>query len=156
MQIRIEGSDLPGRTCAPGPDFPGAENVHVAVQRKDRPQELLDLQPGDATSASWTLECTTHQTPAGIEIKGPYVQNRLGGRFIYLSWVGVNDAGAPTMFRRAKLMFDDIDQAVLAAAAESGRLTGRLQLTDAKGHPLCARVRPPVIRWSAERADPPS
>ncbi|NEE59503.1 monooxygenase, partial [Streptomyces sp. SID8455] len=28
-------------------------------------------------------------------------------------------------------------------------LTGRLGLTDAKGQPLCARVRPPLISWSA-------
>ena len=156
MQIRIEGSALPGRTWVAGPDSPCAENVHVAVQRKDRPQELLDLQPGDAASASWTLECTTNQTPTGIEVNGPYVQNRLGGRFIYLSWVDVGKAGTCRMFRRAKLMFDDIDQATLAAAVQSGRLTGRLRLTDAKGHPLCARVRPPVIQWSAERADSPS
>jgi hypothetical protein len=31
-------------------------------------------------------------------------------------------------------------------------LVGRLGLTDAKGNPLCAAVRPPVIEWSAEAA----
>ncbi|MFD7127891.1 MULTISPECIES: DUF5990 family protein [Streptomyces] len=149
MQIHIEASALPGRSCGPDSDFPGYANIHVGVQRKDRPGELLGLHPGDAPSASWVLDCTATETADGIEVTGPYVQNRLGGRFVYLSWGTVDDAGVFTMFRRAKLMFADIDPDVLKAAARSGRLTGRLGLTDAKGQPLCARVRPPQIVWSA-------
>ncbi len=95
------------------------------------------------------LDCTATATADGIEVSGPYVQNRLGGRFVYLSWGTVDDAGVFTMFRRAKLMFSDIDPEILEAAARSGRLTGRLGLTDAQGQPLCARVRPPRIVWSA-------
>ncbi|MFF2536645.1 DUF5990 family protein [Streptomyces cyaneofuscatus] len=149
MQIHIEASALPGRACGPDSDFPGFENIHVGVQRKDRPGELLGLHPGDAPTASWTLECTAKATADGVEISGPYIQNRLGGRFIYLSWGTVDEAGLFSMFRRAKLMFSDIEPEVLEAAARSGRLTGRLGLTDAKGQPLCARVRPPAISWSA-------
>ncbi|MFJ9887789.1 DUF5990 family protein [Streptomyces sp. NPDC091287] len=149
MQIHIEASALPGRSCGPDSDFPGYANIHVGVQRKDRPGELLGPHPGDAPSASWVLDCTATATADGVEVSGPYVQNRLGGRFVYLSWGTVDDAGVFTMFRRAKLMFDDIDPDVLEAAARSGHLTGRLGLTDAKGQPLCARVRPPQIVWSA-------
>lgn len=150
VEIRIEASQLPGRACASGPGFPGAQNVHVGVQRKDKPGELLDLQPGDAQTAAWSLPCTAVSTDDAIAVNGPYVQNRLGGRFIYLSWVELGDGGGFTVFRRAKLMFDAIGRDLLAAAVESGRLTGRLGLTDAKGHPLCASVRPPLIRWTAE------
>ncbi|MEE1738632.1 DUF5990 family protein [Streptomyces sp. BE147] len=149
MQIHIEASDLPGRTCGPDTDFSGFDNIHVGVQRKDRPGELLCPHPGDAPSAAWTLDCTATPTEDGIEITGPYIQNRLGGRFVYLSWGTVDDAGVFTMFRRAKLLFADIDPAVLEAAARTGHLTARLRLTDAKGQPLCARVRPPHITWSA-------
>jgi hypothetical protein len=53
------------------------------------------------------------------------------------------------LFRRAKLMLGAIDPATVEAAVRSGRLLGRLRLTDAKGHPLCARVQPPLIEWSA-------
>ncbi|MFE5089403.1 DUF5990 family protein [Streptomyces sp. NPDC056638] len=149
MQIHIEGSHLPGLTCGPDSDFPGAHNIHVGVQRKDRPGELLDLHPGDAPSASWTLDCTVAPAEDGFEIKGPYVQNRLGGRFVYLSWGTVDENGVFTMFRRAKLMLGDIDPAVLEAAVRSGHLTARLTLSDTKGQPLCARVRPPTVEWSA-------
>lgn len=36
MRIRIEATDLPGRTCAAGSGFPGYTGIHVAVQRRDR------------------------------------------------------------------------------------------------------------------------
>ena len=52
------------------------------------------------------------------------------------------------MFRRAKLMLDAVPDRDLAEAADSGVLVGRLGLTDAKGQPLCAAARPPVIEWS--------
>ncbi|MFH9608940.1 DUF5990 family protein [Streptomyces sp. NPDC017448] len=149
MQIHIEASDLPGRDCGPDGDFPGYENVHVGVQRKDRPGELLGPRPGDAPRASWVLDCTAVPAADGVEVSGPYVQNRLGGRFVYLSWGTVDEGGVFTMFRRAKLMFADIEPGVLESAVRTGHLTGRLGLTDAGGRPLCGRVRPPRIVWSA-------
>ncbi|MEU9207833.1 DUF5990 family protein [Streptomyces sp. NPDC048415] len=154
MHIRIDAVDLPGLTC-PAPadrDVPVYGNVHVAVQRRDRPAELLDPQPGDAPSATWTLECTAVVSPTGTEVKGPYVQDRLGHRFIYLSWGTVDESGYFAMFRRAKLMLDSVPADVLAAAARDGLLVARLGLTDACGNPLCARVVPPRITWTAERA----
>jgi hypothetical protein len=152
MQLRIEASDLPGRTCGPGDDFPGYRNIHVGVQRRDRRDELLDLHPGDAPSAAWTLECTAVPTTAGVDINGPHVQGRPGGRFIYLSWVTVDQDGACTLFRRAKLMLDAIAPETVDAARRSGRLVARLRLTDPKGHPVCAHVRPPRVDWTAAPA----
>ncbi|QES51839.1 monooxygenase [Streptomyces venezuelae] len=152
MRIRIEGVDLPGLTCLGTPDgsVPAYRNVHVAVQRRDRPAELLDPQPGDAASAVWTLECTTTASPLGVDVKGPYVQGRPGNRFVYLSWGTVDDAGAFSMFRRAKLMLAGVPARTLDAAGHSGLLVARLGLTDACGGPLCARVLPPAVTWTAE------
>ncbi|GAA3485355.1 hypothetical protein GCM10018966_098880 [Streptomyces yanii] len=73
------------------------------------------------------------------------MQNRLGRRFVRLSWGTVDDHGVFSMFRRATSRFDDVDPAVLEAAVRSGHL----RLPDAKGQPICARVRPPVATWSA-------
>ncbi len=144
MQIQIVGTDLPGRDCPPGHNFPGYSNIQVAVQSKKRPPELLDLQPGDATEVTWTVDCEVN----GSDIRGPYIQGRPGDRFIYLNWGSVDDDGRLDMFRRAKLMLADVPGDVLAKAAKSGRLVGRLRLTDTKGQPLCASVRPPMIDWS--------
>ena len=136
---------LPGRECGTSGDFPGYSNIHVGVQRKNRRQELLDLHPGDAAMAVWTLDCAVD----GADVRGPYVQGPPGGRFIYLSWGTVDEGGTFTLFRRAKLWLDAIPPAVLERAADGGLITGRLGLTDQKGNPLCAAVRQPLIEWSA-------
>jgi hypothetical protein len=150
VQIRIEASDFPGSSCNPSPDSPGGyHNIHVGLQRRNRRDELLGLVPGDAASATWTLDCTAVVSPTGVDLKGPYVQGPPGGRFIYLSWGAVDGAHNFTLFRRAKLWLDAIPSGVMENAMELGLLVGRLGLTDHKGNPLCAAVRPPVIEWSA-------
>jgi Family of unknown function (DUF5990) len=95
----------------------------------------------------WTARSTS--AGAAPDVTGPYIQGRPGGRFIYLSWVTVDDSDSATMFRRAKLWLDSgVPSEILISAARRGRLLGRLRLTDAKGNPLCAAVRPPSIEWS--------
>ncbi|MFD4430446.1 DUF5990 family protein [Nocardia sp. NPDC058497] len=145
MLIRIVGTGLPGSSCHPA-GAPAYTNIHVGVQRRNRPEELLDLQRGDAESVTWTLECSVD----GADVRGPYVQGGPGARFVYLSWGTVDDAGTFAMFRRAKLMLADVPTEVMAAATVSGVLEARLGLTDATGNPVCARVKPPAIRWTAE------
>ncbi|SEN67434.1 hypothetical protein SAMN05660976_08047 [Nonomuraea pusilla] len=147
--IRIEASELPGRECGRDPDFPGYANIHVGVQRRERREELLGLTPGDAPSAAWELEVTPTRTEPGWDLRGPFVQGRPGGRFVYLSWGTVGEDGAFAMFRRAKLWLDAIPAQVLEDAVAGGVLVARLGLTDAKGQPLCAAVRPPLVEWSA-------
>ncbi|WP_028925624.1 DUF5990 family protein [Pseudonocardia acaciae] len=149
MEIRIEATGLPGRACGPGPNFPGYANIHVGLQRRNRPAELLDPHPGDAPTATWSIDCAATNTPTGIDVTGRYVQGRPTDRFIYLSWGTIGETGEFSMFRRAKLMLDAIDPDVLRAATRSGRLVARLRLTDASGQPLCAQVRPPQLEWIA-------
>lgn len=144
MQLRIIGTDLPGRDCPSGHNFPGYSNVHIGMQTKRRPPELLNLQPGDATMVTWTIDCEVN----GPDVRGPYIQGGPGDRFIYLNWGSVDGDGRMDMFRRAKLMLDGVPDNILAKAAKSGVLVGRLGLTDVKGQPLCAAVRPPMIEWS--------
>jgi hypothetical protein len=149
--IRIEGTDLPGRSCGTSPERPAGDvGIHVGVQRRSRPAELLGLTPGDAPAATWTLDAIVTAKPdGGADLKGPYIQGVPGGRFIYLNWGTVDDSGDFAMFRRAKLWLEAVPPKVLASAAERGTLVGRLTLTDPKGNPLCASVRPPLIEWSA-------
>ncbi|NUO97816.1 MAG: monooxygenase [Streptomyces sp.] len=149
MLIRIEASDLPGRDCGRGPGFPGYANIHVGVQRRQRREELLGLIPGDAPSAAWELQVTPTRAECGWDLRGPFVQGSLGGRFVYLSWGTVDETGAFAMFRRAKLHLDAIPVQVLEDAVAGGVVVARLGLTDAEGQPLCAAVRPPLVEWSA-------
>jgi Family of unknown function (DUF5990) len=149
--IRIEGTDLPGRTCGPGPDYPdGHHNIHVAVQGRKGQQDLLGLVPADAVSATWQLDCDILSPPPATDIRGPQVHGSPGKRFIYITW-GVDDQPEGfRMFRRAKLWLDAVPADVMATACERGVLIGRLGLSDEQGWPLCAAVRPPRIQWTAE------
>ena len=151
MLIRIEGRDLPGRNCGPGREYPdGHHNVHVAVQGRKGQQDLVGMVGGDARSVRWELESKPVSSAGGVDVRGPQIHGGPGGRFIYLSWGVVDAKGCFTMFRRAKLWLEAVPEEIITAALDRGLLVGRLGLTDDKGCPLCASVRPPRIQWSAE------
>ncbi|MEU0833045.1 hypothetical protein [Streptomyces sp. NPDC005969] len=46
MQIGIEGSDLPGRTCGPGSDLPGAEGQPLCARVLPPAITWIALTPG--------------------------------------------------------------------------------------------------------------
>ena len=137
MQIRIEGAGLAGR------EFGEYRNVHVGVQRRGAPAELLGVAPADRAAISWVLDCEVRDG----EPRGPFIQGRPGARFIYLCWVAVDPV--PVGFRRAKLMLDSVPTETMSTACEVGVLVGALNLTDRRGWPICAAVRPPLIEWSS-------
>jgi len=140
VHFRIVGTDLPGSTCGPSPERPdGHRNIHVGVQCK---QEVVQRARGDAKQAVFEFEVSIKNG----KFSGPYIHGRDGQRFIYLSW-GVVEDGEFHMFRRAKLHVDHID----VAAADGHTVEGRLGLTDAKGNPTCASIRPPAIAWKVAR-----
>ena len=144
MKLVIQGIGLPGRTfCDPG-GVP-FENVHVGVQLRTKAEDLV---PGDATEARWELEITTTIDVGGeLDFRGPAVQGKRGERFVYLCWGNVDDYGTFHMFRRAKLMLNRVDRSLMRDAVERGPLGARIQLTDDRGQPRCARVDPPAITW---------
>ena len=151
MLIRIDGVDLPGRTCPPGPDFPdGHPDVHVAVQGRRGQQDLVGLTPADAPTARWELSATVVSN-APFDLRGPQIHGSATHRFVYLSWGVLDTTGAFTMFRRAKLWLDAVPDDVLAGALDRELLIGTLGLTDEAGWPLCASVRPPRITWSTAK-----
>jgi hypothetical protein len=152
--IRIEATDLPGPSCGPSRDRPdGYAGIHVGLQRRGKPAELLGVVPADAPEATWTLDATVTAAADGrTDLRGPYIQGPPGGRFIYLNWGTVDGPGTFELFRRAKLWLEAVPAPVLHAAAARGVLVGRLGLTDTSGRPLCASVRPPLVEWLAAGA----
>lgn len=125
MRLVIRGHHLPGRDCGPYHD------VHVGLQVRRDP---LGLVPGDADGAEWVVDIRTDDG----DFRGPAVQGRKGERFVYLTW-GSRSGGGFTMFRRAKLMLDDLPRG-------ADEVTVEVDLTDDDGMPRCARLRPPAIR----------
>ncbi len=149
VTIRIEGFNLPGRRCVglPGIAKPVYENVHVGVQQG---RDVVNRVPGDAATASWELELAVVTGRDGNpDLRGPWVHGKPGDRFLYLSWGECDALGHFDSFRRAKLMLGTIDAALVHEAVAGGSvITARLPLTDARGGPICAAVRPPTIQWS--------
>jgi len=165
LVVVIEGYDLPGRTCRPGPDGTGYHNVHVALpsNSKDRPGLIVpdrrwqaaEAVPGDAHSARWEVEVKIRRGDDGIDFGGPFVAGDRSDRNLGLAWGEVPGDGTFRLFRGAKLRLVDVDPGLVEDAMRPGhQLVARVRLTDARGNPICARVRPPDIAWSAERAKP--
>ena len=147
MRLTITGHHLPGRRWCSGGEI--QDNVHVAVQERREP---VGRVPGDAESATWQTEVrVVVGDDGGLDFRGPVVQGRCGERFVYLVWGHVDAAGTFAMFRRAKLMLDQVDPSLVRAADAPGRrLVANVDLTDDGGGPRCARVEPPALRWTVE------
>ena len=82
-------------------------------------------------------------------LRGPHIHGPASKKFIYITWGVVAPSDSFRMFRRAKIWLDAVPDDVMGAACHHDLLIGRLRLTDDKGWPLCAAVRPPRIQWSA-------
>lgn len=150
MIIRIEGTDLPGASCAPSPERPeGHHGILVAVQGRKGPSDLVGVTAGHAADATWDLACTVVKPPPHVDVRGPQIQGPPGRRFIYLSWGTSDGPDGFRLFRRAKLWLDAVPPGIWAEACDHGLLVGRLGLSDDRGNPLCAAVRPPRITWSS-------
>jgi len=65
--------------------------------------------------------------------------------------------GTLRMFRGAKLRLVDVPPDLIAEAMRpEHRLVARVRMTDPNGNPVCARLHPPYLEWSAEPGPPPA
>ena len=132
IRVRVIGTNPPGRACL------SQSNVHCGIQRK---QEIVDRTPGDqAVTFEFDIEVRNGR------FGGPYVHGKADERFIYLSW-GEVDGDEFRMFRRAKLHLSSLDP----ADVDGRTIEARISLSDAKGLPVCASLRPPQVTWSTIR-----
>lgn len=138
MLLEIRGHNLPGRTWHLD-DVP-CDNVHVGIQRGKDP---VDLVPGDSDGAVWQTEIEVREIDSGLDYRGAAVQGRRGARFVYLTWGDVDSDGTFAMFRRAKLMLDDL--ASLLTLGGDEHVVATVDLTDECGGPRCARLAPPAL-----------
>ena len=123
------------------------ENVHVGVQVR---RDAAHLVRADEPEASWDVEVEVVRK-ADLDFRGPAVQGKRGDRFIYLTWGDVGPNGSFEMFRRAKLMLDRVEPQLIESAIEADCLEATVDLTGDDGGPLCARVDPPAVFWSAPK-----
>jgi hypothetical protein len=171
LTVVIEGFDLPGLTCAPEPGGQVHQNIHVALagpsktgtRSQDRPALVIpgspglatEPVPGDAPSARWQVPVTVRRGTDGLDFTGPLVRGDRTDRHLGLAWGDVPGDGTLRLFRGAKLRLVDIDPRLVEEALRPGhQLVARIRLTDPRGNPVCARVHPPALTWSAEPTHP--
>jgi hypothetical protein len=146
MIVEIRGSDLPGLRCGPAPDGNFDENIHVGLHADPRPSSSsvgTRRPPGGSSRSPFATSRTgsTSEDRRPREARGGPPRAPLGT---------LDDGGSFTVFRAAKLRFSDVDPSALRHAVKSGgRLIGSIGLTDDRGWPRCASVRPPDVTWSA-------
>ncbi len=163
ISVVIEGHDLPGLTCRPEPNGTVHHEVHVALCSREREREGLTIVPsrgdwravepvpGGAATARWEVRVSVRRDERGLDFGGPTVRGHRDDRNLGLVWGGVPGDGTLRLFRGAKLRLADIEPALVEhVLASGGRLVARLGLTDEKGNPRCARVRPPLVTWAVE------
>lgn len=154
IEFQIIGEKLPGIKFSKSVGaLVDREPVYLGIQKKD---EVIDLVPGNARQAKFKFPITIQiDTDGNLDFRGPFVHGMKGYRFLYLSWGKIGADGNFEMFRRAKLPLTAIDTAQLKSAISSTTETvveGRLELTDDKGGPICARVADNKIRWQVRRS----
>lgn len=139
-QLRIVGRRLPGSSWS------GRHGIHVGVQRG---ADVVGLVIGDASDAVFDIDIDILTGPDGKpDFRGPYVHGRRGERFVYLSWGEVDSAGTFAMFRRLKLHLAPlVEQAPVESLLAATSIQAVLELTDTRGRPLAASVRPPWVTW---------
>ena len=140
VPVRIVGRRLPGSSWS------GRHGIHVGVQRGT---EVVGLVTGDAADAVFDIDLEVVAGSDGEpDFRGPYVHGRRGERFFYLSWGEVDDAGTFAMFRRLKLHLAPlVEQSTAESVFGAKRIQAVLELTDTRGRPLAASVRPPWVTW---------
>jgi hypothetical protein len=143
VPLRIVGRRLPGSSWS------GRTGIHVGVQKGT---EVVGLVTGDAADAVFDIDLEVVDTDGVPDFRGPYVQGRRGERFVYLSWGEVDDQGTFAMFRRLKLHLAPlVEQSTPERVLTAKKIQAVLELTDTRGRPLAASVRPPWVTWRINR-----
>lgn len=140
---------MPGRVFC-RPDGSSMDNVHVGVQIRSDPAQLV---PAEGPDRRWEIDVEVIRKDGALDFRGPAVHGPRGSRFIYLTWGNVGPSDEFEMFRRAKLMLDRIEPHLIESAMEASVLAAVVDLTGDDGGPRCARVDPPALTWSVPEPD---
>ncbi|MEP6756419.1 MAG: DUF5990 family protein [Chthonomonadales bacterium] len=114
--------------------------LRLGIQRD---QQVIEDVPADGSDVAFRAPITVkHLDGGGHDFAGKFVHGPKTERFFYLNW----GAHAPMGWhgvRRAKLQLRDMPSLL----AERTEAEVWINMTDAKGCPLCATIKPSFIRW---------
>lgn len=132
QQLTLEWTcvDLP--VCLPG--------TRVGLQRGK--EEVVEAQSLTEGSLHFRFEVTVK--PEVQDFAGPFVQGKRGERFVYLVWRdGFQSMGRSKIGLNTTLPWELVESAL----TEGKPLTATIRLSDAKGRPAFASLKPEMVQW---------
>jgi hypothetical protein len=133
-------------TNLPGEEWEGHSTLRLGIQRDD---EIIEAASAGLKRVVFRPELRARRnTDGSANFLGAFAHGPRTERFIYLVWAIVQGKQLVRMVGRVKLHLNHIKWASVEKAA-GGRKPIRvtLALTNAKGKPVMASVRPDVAKW---------
>jgi Family of unknown function (DUF5990) len=138
ITIEIVCTELPGA---------GHHALHLGIQRD---KEIIEAASADSNRIVFKPTLRARRNGDGsVNFLGPFAQGPKTERFIYLNWASTNGKELTAMVGRIKLHLNHINWAAVEKAAKRNKpIRVELALTNAKGNPVMASVRPDVAKWT--------
>jgi hypothetical protein len=117
-------------------------NILWALQLGADELVIPTLNTKNRISFDFTVNVVEDSSSAGFRLRGPAVQGRPGGRFVYLRIGAYAGQVGTVIARRAKIGLEGITSELVkeVRAKRSGVLEVRFAGADRKGDPACATV----------------
>jgi hypothetical protein len=139
VMLRLRCYGLPGTT------FGERKALRLGIQRGSIVIE--DVPAVGGAEVVFAFPVVVRSRGGAPDFGGPFVQGRPGGRFIYLCW-GERQGGDWDQIRRAKVPLAGLTQRLLDQAQREGRaIEVALEMTDARGAPICASIPEKQVAW---------
>jgi len=132
-------------THFPSLPFEGRESIFLGIQHK---KEIIEETPATVQEKTFHVQVKVSEgKTGGPNFTGPYVFGKTGDKFLYLVWF-IKTNSRNEGFRRAKIKLQDLSWKQIQKAKKGQYpIRARITLTDAKGGPICASVKPPYFQW---------
>jgi hypothetical protein len=133
-------------TELPGSKWDDRGSVHLGIQKG---VEIEDARSADLDRIKFrpVLRVRRH-TDGSANFLGPYAHGPRTGRFIYLVWTVMSGKTPVAVAGRIKILLNHIEwDAVEHAAAKGRAISVTIPLTNEKGRPVFASVRPDRAKW---------
>lgn len=133
-------------------DFPCAAlspYAHLRLGIQEREDIVQDAPCSDGAACfRFVLEATWDEADGSMIWRGGYAHGPRADRFIYLCWGAWGEHGWQH-FRRAKVPLKNINRTLILQALQEGRpLRARIRMTDDRGEPAAATLKPDQATWT--------
>jgi hypothetical protein len=133
-------------TRLPGKQWDDKGPVSLGIQKDD---DLVEPAPADLERIVFQPDFRVrHHADGSASFLGPFAHGPRAERFIYLIWALMKGDTPMAMIGRVKIHLNHIKWADIEKAASRKKpIKATLELTNAKGKPVFASVRPDAAKW---------